>query len=478
VRRDVFVINEERGRVRKKRDLLVDERDRLEERQVADPANEGVAQRLDNLLRGIEVADEELDRLHEEWQSEIRAGVASGRYTTIPAVRSAEPAPLGEGPEHVLRARDQALRSIARHEDLLDGRAGERLEALVRRQDPHGLASRYLAAVGSPHYSAAFGKLLADPVTGHLRFGPEEVEAVRAVGQVEFERSLATGTGSAGGFAVPMALDPTVILTSDGALNPLRQISRVETIESNEWRAVTSAGVTATFSAEAAEATDDSPTLVQPSIFPERVLIWVPFSFEIGQDWRGIQTELARLFADAKDVLEADKFLFGTGHANDEPEGLLYGLDTPDDGSPIVETASIGAFVAGDVFALQAALPARWQPRASFVSSLAMKNRMIRFETTTEPALFNDARDRLLSKPFYEASDMSTSVAGNEKLLVYGDFSQFAIVDRIGLTIELVPHLFGASQRPTGQRGLLAWFRTSSGILTENAFKVLESKAS
>jgi hypothetical protein len=38
---------------------------------------------------------------------------------------------------------------------------------------------------------------------------------------------LVEGTGSAGGFAVPLALDPSIILTSSGTLNPLREISRV-----------------------------------------------------------------------------------------------------------------------------------------------------------------------------------------------------------------------------------------------------------
>jgi hypothetical protein len=61
--------------------------------------------------------------------------------------------------------------------------------------------------------------MVMDPTTGHLRFTPAEVEAVRKVSAVEAERAMSIGTGSAGGFAVPFVLDPSVMLTSTGALN-------------------------------------------------------------------------------------------------------------------------------------------------------------------------------------------------------------------------------------------------------------------
>ena len=47
------------------------------------------------------------------------------------------------------------------------------------------------------------------------------------------------------------------------------------------------------------------------------------------------------------------------------------------------------------------------------------------------------------------------------------------IVDRIGSTLELVPHLVGSSRRPTGQRGALLWFRTGSNVVVPQAFRML-----
>jgi predicted phage gp36 major capsid-like protein len=36
---------------------------------------------------------------------------------------------------------------------------------------------------------------------------------------------------------------------------------------------------------------------------------------------------------------------------------------------------------------------------------------------------------------------------------LYGDFSQYVITRRVGSSLELMPHRFGANRRPTGQRG-------------------------
>ncbi len=60
---------------------------------------------------------------------------------------------------------------------------------------------------------------------------------------------------------------------------------------------------------------------------------------------------------------------------------------------------------------------------------------------------------------------------------VIGDYSRYyKIVDRIGMNIELVPHLFGSGQGnlPTGSRGLFAYWRTGAKVLNAAAFKTLK----
>jgi hypothetical protein len=123
-------------------------------------------------------------------------------------------------------ARDGALRVVERHSGHLEPAAADRLDALVRYGDPRGTEARYVTAVADEAYRSAFGKMLMYPQDAHLRFSGQEVEAVRAVNDVMVERALSLA-GASGGFAVPFELDPSIMITSTGATNPIRQISRV-----------------------------------------------------------------------------------------------------------------------------------------------------------------------------------------------------------------------------------------------------------
>jgi len=42
-----------------------------------------------------------------------------------------------------------------------------------------------------------------------------------------------------------------------------------------------------------------------------------------------------------------------------------------------------------------------------------------------------------------------------------------------GTVLELVPHVFGAAQRPTGTRGLFAQWRFASKVIDVDAFRTL-----
>jgi HK97 family phage major capsid protein len=86
----------------------------------------------------------------------------------------------------------------------------------------------------------------------------------------------------------------------------------------------------------------------------------------------------------------------------------------------------------------------------------------------------------LLGYPAYESSDMdgvlpnAAATADNFGILL-GDFKAgYVIVDRVGLSVELVPHLFAtANNRPSGQRGFYAHWRTGAEVVNANAIKVL-----
>lgn len=128
-----------------------------------------------------------------------------------------------------------------------------------------------------------------------------------------------------------------------------------------------------------------------------------------------------------------------------------------------------------NAYALEQALPARYQARASYMASGTIVNTLYRLigGNSTEPPIVSEDRSRLLGKPLIIDSEMATTTATGAKFLLYGDFNRFYIIDRIGLQVELIAHLVGTNHRPTGQRGLYSFWRNSSKLIDVNATRVL-----
>jgi HK97 family phage major capsid protein len=380
------------------------------------------------------------------------------------------------------RDMDGALRTIEAYRNAgeLSASDADRLDELVRGPGARtGLDARYITTHGKPTYHSAFRKVLPDLLSptggghGHLKFTPAEVEAWGAACAVNDERAMVIGTGSAGGFGVPLTLDPTIRKTSAGVLNPIRELATVITIATDKWQGVSSAGVTGGYAAEAAEATDDSPTLVQPTIDCARGHVFVPYSWEIGQDWVSLETQLFNLAADRRDVIDATQFLTGTG--TDSPAGVLTGLTT----TQRVLCGAAGFPAVGDHYGLKQAVPARWMGNATWAANPAQYDRSYRLTpagSTTEPQMMPTREGALLGRSKVEWSTMINVSTAGSKLIIYGDFREaFTIADRIGMMVSNVPHLFGAAFRPTGQSGLYCFWRTGSKVVIPEALRYLET---
>jgi HK97 family phage major capsid protein len=395
--------------------------------------------------------------------------VDRGQPPAAPTPRSADDSPGG-------RSRDLARRTIeaAHRSQLLPDVAAERAERLVSDGPAFGqqVAARWVTATGDPDYRSAFAKKLADPENARDLWSEPEFRAWQRVMALQSEqRAMGIGAGGTGGFMVPMTLDPAILLTSDGSTNPLRRIARVVQIATDKWSGVSSAGATAEWKAENAEAADGSPTLDQPEIPVHFGDVDVPFSYEVGMDAANFLAELQVVLVDAADQLQAEAFMVGTGVG--QPTGLVTALPA---GSKVA-TAAADALTADDAVGLQNALPPRFQPRAQWLANLTTINDLGSLETTGGSLRFPEiATGRLLRKPLNEASWLDaagdTAAAGNDNVMVYGDPTQFVIVDRVGTTLEVLPG-YGANNRPTGQRHAFMYFRTGSDVVVDNAFRLL-----
>lgn len=336
---------------------------------------------------------------------------------------------------------------------------------------PDVLAQRMLLT-GTVEYERAWSKAL---VNGGLDSLSIDERRTLHLANEGIARAQSLGTGSAGGFAVPFQLDPTVILTNAGTENHIRQLARKVQITGKTWEGITSAGVTVTRGAEGATAPDSSFSIAQPTLNVNRVQAFIPFSYEIEMTWGSLRSEITTMLIDGKDR-EEDSFITGDG-TGVNPFGLL-GFAT---GLVTVATAGTAAFAAGDVYNTAGALPVRWERNASWLGHKQIYNKLRQFDTAGGAELWARIGDgqppRLLDYPDYRASAMPSVLTSGTNILVLGDFSQFLILDRIGMNVELIPQIFdaGNSNRPTGQRGVYAIWMNSAKRLVDDAFRVLQT---
>lgn len=442
------------------------------------------AQRFDSLTASIESHQTEIRQLEDQRDQQLAMIRTAGQPGSGVVVERGTPDRSGLRDIDADRTpRDDANRVLDRavSSDRLNARGAELVDEMMRTGPvpAQSWVQRWAAATGAEAYERAFAKKLADPDNGQLTWTIEEGDAWRAVAAVAAEQRAMSLTDTSGGFMVPLTLDPSVLLTSNGSINPLRQLARVVQTATDQWQGVTSAGVTAEWTAEAAEVADASPTLASPNIPVHKGDAFVPFSFEVEGDAVNFLGELSRLLVDGAEQLSATAYTTGSGSG--QPTGLITKVVASSGTVALITPGTPETLASGDVYNVQNALPPRFQPNASWCANLTIINILRQFETSNGTLRFPSLQDnppRLLGRAMNELSNMDGSInpsaSETNYPLVYGDFGQgMVIVDRVGSRIELVPHLVGSNRRPTGQRGALLWFRTGSDVVIPNAFRLL-----
>jgi HK97 family phage major capsid protein len=371
--------------------------------------------------------------------------------------------------------RDAALKTleVQRGVELSDAQLTQ-VERLVRSEngntDGTKIAKRLLLTE-RPAYRSAFVK-----VFHALGTEPGLTDDERRA-MAEF-RSAALSPDSAGGFGVPVLIDPTIILTSQGSSNAVYNAARKVTITTDEWRGVSSAGVTWSWDGEAAAVSNDAPTLAQPTVPVFKAQGFIPYSIEIGQDYPNFAGEMSRLLVSGYMELLAQAMIVGTGSS--QPTGIAVALNATS--SEVLPTTD-GAFGAVDVYALWDALPERFRANARWLSSTDTMNDLRRFASGSSNSDANftvnitqEAVPRLFGREYMTSEYMAdfTGTTGQSDYLIVGDFDHYLVAQRAGMNVELVPMLFDVTNnRPTGQRGWYAWARVGADSIVDNAFRML-----
>jgi HK97 family phage major capsid protein len=386
------------------------------------------------------------------------------------------------GDDFLEKVSDNAKRAIekAKYGVKDTAAAQERAEELLDTVDNANreLAKRMLLT-GSSHYESGFTKLLRHG-TDAFCSNEERQALVRAA-----QHLGVGGSDTGGGYAVPFQLDPTVMLTSAGVVNPIRELARVETIVGKEWQGVTSAGTSVSRGAEEAVAPPSNFTLGQPTLRTNRVQGYTVFSIEIDLSWNALRSEITRMLVDAK-AQEENSFITGDGTGTN-PGGVVGSADITSGQEVVCATEDV--FAVGDLYATEEALDARWEGNASWLAHKSVYNKIRQFPTDDTGNITNVFAENLregnprtlLDYPAYRSTAMNsftTAMATDNKVLMaFGDFKQFLIVDRIGMSVEMVPTVLDATTgRPTGQRGVYTYWMNNSKILIPGAFRYLVSQ--
>jgi HK97 family phage major capsid protein len=311
----------------------------------------------------------------------------------------------------------------------------------------------HILETGSPDYYDMYRNYLSDPA----RYAA---------------RAALTLTSANGGYLLPFVLDPTIILTNSGSANPWRRISNIKQTTSSTWNGVNSAGVNAAWLAEATIVTDGSPTVGNVVVTPSKAAAWVYGSYEILED-TDFGQQLPRLLADAKDRLE--EAAFATNSTAGIPLGIVPAATT------VVTTATTTVVAQADIYATQGALPPRFRnaPGAAWVANVAQINRVRQLDTAGGASFWTNLGkgqpETLVGAPIYESTTMSATITSGQLLMIFGDFGQYIIVDRVGVSMIYDPLVQGTGGiLPSGQAGWFMFWRVGANLTTVNGFRVMK----
>lgn len=382
--------------------------------------------------------------------------------------------------EYDTKVRENALRSIESARISRNASVDDLVDVVTYRdegEEGSGEIARRVLLTGAPAYRRAFNKYLRGEKD---LWTPEEARAAALA---------VTGTTTTGGYAVPYVFDPTIIkIGSYTATNPFRQACRVETITNgNNWRTVTVGAVTTTYITEAGAATEQGPTFGQPTYTVQSAHAFATVSHETMQDRPDIGDELGAVFAESKATYEENQFAVGAG-TTVYPMGMFT-----DTAYTNQDTATNDVTALLDFTVCETALPLRFRANAAWFMNRSTIRQLEILDTTYRyfsgagiqfqggpgnapmglgPGPQGFTGKYLLGYPIWEVpSAVSTLTTDGAIIAVLCDPKSYIIVDRMGMSIEVIPNMLnGATPSfPTGQRGVYARFRNTAKPLTATA---------
>jgi len=190
-----------------------------------------------------------------------------------------------------------------------------------------------------------------------------------------------------------------------------------------------------------------------------------------------IADSFARAMADAEEAA----FVSGTGHANQQPTGILNGTTVTR-----VTSAASGAVTVDDILNLIYAVPSQYRGNGNFImhSGTELLLRLLRATTYDathfgsyiwQPSVQAGKPATLCGFPSVACDSMPQVGDGAlQDVVIFGDMrAGYRILDRAGMTIQRLLELYATA----GLVGFLASRRVGGSIIRANALRILQEHA-
>jgi len=225
--------------------------------------------------------------------------------------------------------------------------------------------------------------------------------------------------------------------------------------------------------------TETTPTISKDYIYVEDLTGLVKIGRDELQDSDDVLAGvIAEAMAQKKAEVEDAAFLVGTGHANQQPDGVTLDATVI---ANYIDLDAADTMVPDDLIDIEYALPATYKNGAAFMihaSSEAMVRKVKASSnylwvnptgiTAGPPKTFD-------GYPLWNHSSMIVPASTNTDRSIVGLFGNwkrgYTIVDRAGMTVQRLDELYAES----GLVGFLFYFRVGGGVVRPDAFRALDN---
>lgn len=182
-----------------------------------------------------------------------------------------------------------------------------------------------------------------------------------------------------------------------------------------------------------------------------------------------LEAHVSDSFARAKAEAEDKAFVAGTGHENEQPEGILNAS-----GIKAIDGTVSDAVGADDLLAVIYDLPEQYARNGSFLMNRATELAIRQLKDANgqylwQPSVQAGRPNTFLGHPIYQQGDVPT-LADGDKVAIFGDFrAGYTIYDRMGMTITRLNELY----QEDGLIGFKFKSRVGGAVVRPNAFRIL-----